>query len=422
MPGNAAILTEFLRAVATTTVSPSMSDGELVELFVRDNREEAISELVRRHRATVWSVCRRILGQQADVEDAVQATFLLLLRRARDLAKPELVGSWLYSVARKVALRARQQRSSESRKTPVQSPAAAADPLDVLSGGEVLQILDEELLRMPEEYRAPLILCCLEGKTREEAARQLGWSEGSIKGRLERGRELLAIRLTRRGVTLTAALGMVLVWKTTGVCAAATSVVCHFAAAKPQVLALVNTLEATLGTWFAWKWYVVAAMLFVGVGYGGAVAWTSLGTNHQEPSQQVRAAHPVPDSAVTNEREPENAKPEAPKVVTEQIPGDILSVNDVQLTLLPTTGDGDDREENEQKAPPRCFTLSSDTRILWRGKLATTADLRKGIRVTVTIRGTGDTAVVESIEGNPLKRDRGKPENIEENRPVRRDD
>src|SRR5262249_45700500 len=122
---------------------------------------------------------------------------------------PDRLAAWLHVTARQLALkslRATVRRRQRETRGASMNPAASADPLDELSAREMLQVLDEELRRLPEVYRLPLLLCCLEGRTQEEAARLLSWTPGSVKGRLERGRERLHARLVRRGLSLSAAL------------------------------------------------------------------------------------------------------------------------------------------------------------------------------------------------------------------------
>jgi RNA polymerase sigma factor (sigma-70 family) len=188
---------------------PDLTDGQLLELFAGRREEAAFEALVRRHGPLVLAACRRLLGDPNDAEDAFQATFLALARRAPALDRRGSVAGWLYTVAHRAALRVRASR----RPPPVPAAVAAPpDPLDLLTGKELCAVLDEELQRLPEKYRAPLLLCYLEGLSRDEAAQQLRWSLGTVKGRLERGRDLLRRRLVRRGLTLPAALtGAVLV-------------------------------------------------------------------------------------------------------------------------------------------------------------------------------------------------------------------
>jgi RNA polymerase sigma factor (sigma-70 family) len=179
------------------------SDGHLLERFAAHRDEAAFDVLLRRHGPMVWGVCRRLLFDANDVDDAFQATFLVLVRKAQRIARRESLGSWLHGVARRVALRARlqaNQRRERERQGALAGPReeSAPDPL----WAEVRRVLDEELARLPEKYRAPLILCYLEGKTNDEAAEQLGCTRGTIAGRLNRARALLRGRLTRRGIAI----------------------------------------------------------------------------------------------------------------------------------------------------------------------------------------------------------------------------
>jgi RNA polymerase sigma factor (sigma-70 family) len=199
------------------TASPSEgshSDANLLKRFVRQRDESAFAALVARHGAMVLRVCRRVLGDVQDAEDAFQATFLILARKAGTLKQPEALPGWLHGVARRVALKARMKSSGRSTSDlpPCDTlPGAIPDPLTQLSARELLAIVDEEVQRLPKAQRSAVLLCCLEGHTQEEAARMLGWTPGSVKGRLERGRRRLQERLLRRDIALSAALSIVAV-------------------------------------------------------------------------------------------------------------------------------------------------------------------------------------------------------------------
>jgi C-terminal peptidase prc len=187
--------------------SNRLGDAELLERFTSRREEAAFDALLRRHGPLVLAVCRRVLSHPQDVEDAFQATFLVLVRRAASIRKSESVSAWLYGVAYRIAMKARTQaarrRQREARAGEVRQTASR---LDEVTGRELYAVVDEELNRLPAECRAALILCYLEGKTRDEAARQLGWSLGTLKRRLERGRRRLHDRLTRRGMAPSFAL------------------------------------------------------------------------------------------------------------------------------------------------------------------------------------------------------------------------
>jgi RNA polymerase sigma factor (sigma-70 family) len=176
-------------------------DGELLERFVLSRDEAAFETLLRRHGPMVLAVCRRVLRNEQDAEDAFQATFLVLLRRGASVRPRSMVGNFLYGVAYRTALAARRsalrRRAREAAALP--RPAPQADPWE-----GVREALDREVARLPDRYRAPLVLCDLEGKTRSEAARQLGWPEGTVASRLARSRKILARRMARYGIVLSA--------------------------------------------------------------------------------------------------------------------------------------------------------------------------------------------------------------------------
>jgi RNA polymerase sigma factor (sigma-70 family) len=182
-------------------------DALLLDRFVEQWDQSAFRDLVRRHGPMVLGVCGRILRDPHAAEDAFQATFLLLARKAGSVRKQESVGPWLYGVARRVALEARGVASR--RPMPVRldpDGPGVEDDEDGLERAELYAALHEELGRLPEKYRAPLVLCYVEGLTHEAAARQLGWPLGTVRVRIARGRDLLGMRLTRRGLTSAAVL------------------------------------------------------------------------------------------------------------------------------------------------------------------------------------------------------------------------
>ncbi len=195
-----------VRTLAAAHTGRAASDRELLERFASGHDEAAFAALVERHGPMVLGVCRRALGDAHDAEDACQATFLVLARKADSVRKAASLGSWLHGVACRVAAGLRREQARRRRRERGAGRRAPADPCAELAWREVQAALDEELGRLPERYRAPLVLCYLEGSTRDEAARQLGLSVGSLHGRLERGRTLLRGRLARRGLGLSAAL------------------------------------------------------------------------------------------------------------------------------------------------------------------------------------------------------------------------
>jgi RNA polymerase sigma factor (sigma-70 family) len=200
------IVLRHIRGLAAADASARLADGQLLERFTARRDEAAFAALVRRHGSMVLGVCRRVLGNSHDAEDAFQATFLVLAARAASVGKAESLGGWLYQVAYNTALKARANAAARRRREQRPDDRSCPDPLSEVTGRELLGVLDEELRRLPERYRAPLVLCYLEGLTRDEAAGRLGYSESTLKRRLEEGRERLRKRLERRGLALSAAL------------------------------------------------------------------------------------------------------------------------------------------------------------------------------------------------------------------------
>jgi RNA polymerase sigma factor (sigma-70 family) len=201
-----------LHRLAGAGPAGGQTDAQLLQRYAASQDADAFAALVARHGPLVWSVCRRELGHDQDSEDAFKATFLVLARQAGAIRNTQTVAGWLYRVAYRTAVKARTdqvKRRAQERKAAVMPQAKPGEPSCVSSRvawRELQQALDAELGRLPESLRAAFVLCCLEGKTKAEAAGQLGWKEGTVSGRVARARRLLQERLARRGITLSALL------------------------------------------------------------------------------------------------------------------------------------------------------------------------------------------------------------------------
>ncbi|HEY2251383.1 MAG TPA: RNA polymerase sigma factor, partial [Planctomycetaceae bacterium] len=180
------------------------SDDKLLHAYLMSNDQDAFAVLVRRYGPMVWGVCRRILRHTHDAEDAFQATFAVLVRKAPSIRRKRAIGGWLHQVARRAALRA---SAAGLHRGDVVDPSALVAPETTLeySSSEQLAILDEEIARLPESLRLPIVLCYLQGLTNREAAECLGCPEGTIVSRLARARGKLRRRLVRRGLVLSGA-------------------------------------------------------------------------------------------------------------------------------------------------------------------------------------------------------------------------
>ncbi len=192
---------EHLRRAGLLDEGESLSDAELLALYTNEGKTDAFTSIVQRHGPMVWNVCSRMLKHRADVEDAFQATFLVLVRKARSLKTPELLGNWLYGVAYCVARKVRSQLQRKGvRETSIEHLDEFALPVNEWQ--ELLPLLDESLASLPEKYRLPIVLCDLQGLARREVAQQLELPEGTVASRHARGREMLAKKLRKHGVAL----------------------------------------------------------------------------------------------------------------------------------------------------------------------------------------------------------------------------
>lgn len=258
-----------------------MTDGELLQQFLAKPEQATFATLVRRHGTMVFHVCRRVLGCSHDVEDAFQATFLVLVQKARQLQHRETVGDWLHGVAHHTALKARAMISKRTTKE-----RRAVKPVEVMPTLELepwQQILDEEVRKLPATYRQAFVLCDLEQKTRKEAAKALGWQEGTVASRLARGRSLLCKRLKKRGVEVTAVmLGVELAQASTlplSLIHAVTQAACQLASGVTVISAasvhVATLMKAGLASTMTHKASLIVAGFALAV---GIVGWNWPGT------------------------------------------------------------------------------------------------------------------------------------------------
>jgi RNA polymerase sigma factor (sigma-70 family) len=203
-PSNAVL--GYLHSYLSRRGGEPSDDRELLRRFAETGDDDSFSLLLCRHGPMVLGLARRVLGDWQAAEDLFQATFLMLARRAHTIRRAESLACWLHGVAFRLALRARRGRQRRLDRELRARPSPPRTPLEELTAQEFLSVFDQELQGLPECYRAPLILCCLEGLSQEEAARRLGCSAGAVKGRLERGRKQLRLRLAKRGLPLPAVL------------------------------------------------------------------------------------------------------------------------------------------------------------------------------------------------------------------------
>jgi RNA polymerase sigma factor (sigma-70 family) len=314
-------LREFLQRLRWTlrgSDEAAQTDAALLQRFL-DNREElAFTALIQRHGPMVLGVCRYVAQNAADAEDAFQATFLVLVRRAASLQKPHLLGNWLYGVAYRVAARARAQAARRHAREQRGAEMIPAEPRREAES-EWRPVLHQELSRLPEKYRAPMVLCYLQGKRNEEAAQLLGWPVGTVKGRLTRGRELLRQRLTRRGVVLSsgvlagaltppassATLPMALLESTVRAAMLVAAGPLATAGVSVPVATLTNgVLQSMFLTRFATAWGMVVGVSLLG-STTALFAYRTLGAGPR-PEHTVALAEPGPLSPEAAQADPED--------------------------------------------------------------------------------------------------------------------
>jgi RNA polymerase sigma factor (sigma-70 family) len=280
-------LTAVVRHLRHAVGAGELTDRQLLARFATQRDETAFATLVRRHGSLVLGVCRRVLGHEQEAEDAFQAAFLILARKAAATRWQDSIGNWLYGVAYRVARkeRARAARRRQYESQPPVLPEPEAPP--AASWRELAAVLDEELHRLPGDCRSALLLCYLEGLTRDQAARQLGWSLRTLDRRLERGRELLRTRLIGRGLTLSGALlGAVLVRGAT----AAVPPVLAGAASRAAAPFAAGTALLTQGLTAGWRKVAAVLLLAVGVATAGVFGHRLASSGGPPGDRPARAA------------------------------------------------------------------------------------------------------------------------------------
>src|SRR5262245_41127659 len=193
-----------LRLAVAPAAPPAGPDADLVHAFASRGDPAAFAAIVRRHGPMVLGVCSRVLRDPADADDAFQATFLVLVRKARSLSQPDRLAGWLHQVAQRTARKLRAVRLARARREGELFDVPVGEPVADFVWRELRPIFDQELGRLPDKLRLPAVLCFLEGHSKGEAARTLGWPEGTLAGRLQQAREKLRVRFAARGLTLSA--------------------------------------------------------------------------------------------------------------------------------------------------------------------------------------------------------------------------
>jgi RNA polymerase sigma factor (sigma-70 family) len=364
-------MSEFIQHVHRAALLPDgagLTDAQLLKDFLSHREEAAMATLVRRHGPMVWGVCRRVLRSYHDAEDAFQATFLVLVRKAAAIAAPELLAHWLYRVAYRTALNARATaaRRKERERPLTDLPEPAVVPQDLCH--DLRPLLDEALSRLPEKYRAVIILCDLEARTRREAARQLGVPEGTVAGRLARARTMLAKRLTRHGLATAGGAVAVVLAQDVAFAGVPIAVVSNtiqaatvFAAGHgaaggviaPEVAVLTQGVLKTM----LWSKLKVAAVVLLGVlacAGGGAVALLPMAGG--QPEAQATAQQASPDDKKTDKDRLQGTW----VAVSAERNGTKIDGDDPGVKSTKFTFDGDKVTLSPLKEEPCAYTLAPD--------------------------------------------------------------
>ncbi len=289
-------LNALIRQMRVSTQPPAsqeLSDSELLDRFVQRCDQAAFELLVWRHGTMVFNLCLRVLHREHDAEDAFQATFLALARKASAIGNRRSVGSWLYKVAHRVALRSRSTLNVQSLPDEPQVDKDARDVVAYVIGRELSAVIDEELRRLSEKYRTAFVLCQMEGQTIEGAARILGCPSGTIGTRLARARSLLRRRLTRRGINVPAAFSAPMLFVALPVSLVASTVKAALLGTTNEAVAkglissrAANLTNGVLRTMILKK-CVQTFSLIVGLGLLGGVVVQALESPAFEPAQPL---------------------------------------------------------------------------------------------------------------------------------------
>ncbi len=383
-------LTSAFARLAGRPYDPA-TDRELIARFHQSRDESAFASLVHKHGPMVLGVCRRRLRDPHAADDAFQATFLVLARKAGRVRWRESLGGWLYQVAVHVCRKA----AARAARRAVQPLIADAQPApDQPPPSDLSAVLDEELRALPAAYREPIVLCHLQGHTTEEAAKLLGVSDGQLRGRLFRGREKLRDRLTRRGVALSVSA---LVVSLTAASARAvppalgTSAVSVALGGAVSASVLSLTHEAVSAMSHT-KWYLLAAVVAVGGLIGGGVM-----LKPAQAEQPVTQAPPPPKAGQPYQQpkvvdDDDDKKPAKPKLDVRE--GVIKSIDAAANTLVVTT------DEDKFDLP---VEVDAKTEVVVARRAVKLGELKAGMRADVSFQGDAKAAVKVEAEWPRMK-------------------
>jgi RNA polymerase sigma factor (sigma-70 family) len=403
----AATVLGYLRRLGRAEEARASSDANLLHRYAAQREDAAFAELVRRHGPMVLGVCRRVLGNLDDAEDAFQATFLVLAARPRAVGNPSSLANWLFGVARRTALRVQVDAARRCRHERLSAKSEAIESDTTALWREILPVLDAEVARLPAHCRAVFILCCLEGRTHEEAARLLGCPAGTVASRLSRARERLRGRLVRRGLALgtggalfaagqaEAAVSSDLLGVLVGAASSRTVTVFSTASSiSPRVAALT---EGVLRAMWTTKLKLAAALIlaFGAAGFGAGMVLS-------------KAAQPAPGQSVEQPMAPAGAA--GNKVVAQR---EIVGPVEDKPPAPPKEGDSaPEKEEKDKVADPSVPLVSAadiqdaeDEVELMKARLDAKRAELEAAKVTADVAKTDVKRVTELLKSAAISRE-----------------
>ncbi len=401
-----------LRRLEVRAGPPGRTDGQLLEAFLSRRDPDAFEGLLRRHGPMVLGVCRRLLRDPQDTEDAFQATFLVLARKAASVSPRELVGNWLYGVAHTTAVRLRAANAKRRlrEKQVADMPEPPASPRDLQD--DVQPVLDEELARLPDRLRVPIVLCDLEGRSRKDVARQLRIPEGTLSSRLTTARRTLAKRLTRRGVMVSGgALALVVARQASArvptslvgsTLRAATLAAAGQAAAGVNSARIAALVEGVVKTMFLTKLKRVVAVLLGIVALGGAA-----GLIHQVQAVEPPGARKTAETA-SRDKHSDIGRDDKPRSDLERLQGSWRIVSSVD--------DGDRAGKTGEEWTFKATTLKvvspatrdgGATTSYLRFRLDEAASPKRIVLAEGTAHDLFDPAAFDKLLADPARRDEG---------------
>jgi RNA polymerase sigma factor (sigma-70 family) len=399
---NAAV--RYLWTLFEAETVAGLSDGQLLDRFVARGEAASLEALVRRHGPMVWGVCRRVLRDQHDAEDAFQATFLVLARRAAAIMPRERVGNWLYGVAYQTARKARATRAKRRLREGQVPDAPEPEAASGVRRNELAELLDHELCRLPAKYRTPIVLCELEGQTHTEAAQRLGWPIGTVSGRLSRAKAMLAKRLIRRGVSIAGGSLAALLAQNQGVASASVrppllsstaKAASLFASARAATEGIVSSEAARLTREVLKTMLLSKIKIATAVATAALLALTAAGTGFRQATIWAGGQAPPDKSFRVKVNEViHDETTVVTQIDIETPPGSTVELSSDKDKGGGTTFSSDATGPNRPNGPSRMQLIVFADQVEWKGGAGTVVKFMLGHKVGRISSSTSDTGLM----------------------------